>query len=322
MALIQFKNPIKYRKQAITIAAPEGMYTGQYVRCGKRAPLAVGNILPVGKCPEGTLICNLESRPGDRGSYIRASGTVGSIIAQTTSGKTVIRLPSGQKKVVKGVCRAMVGVVAGGGRPEKPIMKAGRAYWKAKAKRRGWPKVRGVAMNPVEHPHGGGNHQHVGKPTTVSRKTTAGRKVGLIAARRTGRKLETVTKKLIFGAVSGFFFFFFKQVEFINENRVNSPNKLKLNYKIFQTQISRFIIVHLCAAIEFSLNIYLLITPFLFMRTECKSFRGFMFLLIARKFCSRSNLKKISTYCGTTGQLQILKELIFYTENCLYRTTL
>ena len=144
----------------------------------------------------GTLVCNLESIPGDRGRYIRASGAVGSIIAQTASGKTVIRLPSGQKKVVKGRCRAMVGVIAGGGRPEKAILKAGRAYWKHKVKRNCWPKVRGVAMNPVEHPHGGGNHQHVGKPTTVSRKKPAGKKVGLIAARRTGRK--TGTNKPVF----------------------------------------------------------------------------------------------------------------------------
>ena len=82
----------------------------------------------------------------------------------------------------------MVGnVIAGGGRVDKPILKAGRAYYAAKAKRNNWPKVRGVAMNPVEHPHGGGNHQHVGKATTVKRDTPAGRKVGLIAARRTGR---------------------------------------------------------------------------------------------------------------------------------------
>jgi len=195
VALIRFKNPIKYCKQEITMAAPEGMYTGQYVRCGRKAPLAVGNILPVGQCPEGTLICNLESRPGDRGSYIRASGAVGSVIAQTATGKTVVRLPSGQKKVIKSVCRAMVGVIAGGGRPEKPIMKAGRAYWRAKAKRNVWPRVRGVAMNPVEHPHGGGNHQHVGKPTTIARLKTAGRKVGLIAARRTGIKTGTSGKK-------------------------------------------------------------------------------------------------------------------------------
>ena len=105
----------------------------------------------------GTLICNLESRPNDRGKYIRASGTVGAVVAQTAGGKTVIRLPSGQKKIVKGFCRAMVGVVAGGGRPEKPMLKAGRSYHKYKVKRNSWPRVSGVCMNPVEHPHGGGS---------------------------------------------------------------------------------------------------------------------------------------------------------------------
>jgi large subunit ribosomal protein L8e len=81
----------------------------------------------------------------------------------------------------------MVGIVAGGGRIDKPMLKAGRAYHKYKAKRNCWPKVRGVAMNPVEHPHGGGNHQHIGKASTVGRGRSAGKKVGLIAARRTGR---------------------------------------------------------------------------------------------------------------------------------------
>lgn len=81
----------------------------------------------------------------------------------------------------------MVGVVAGGGRTDKPILKAGRAFHKYRVKRNEWPRVRGVAMNPVEHPHGGGNHQHIGHPSTVRRDAPAGKKVGLIAARRTGR---------------------------------------------------------------------------------------------------------------------------------------
>lgn len=82
--------------------------------------------------------------------------------------------------------RATIGIVAGGGRIDKPLLKAGNAYHKYKAKRNCWPRVRGVAMNPVDHPHGGGNHQHVGHPTTVSRHAPPGQKVGLIAARRTG----------------------------------------------------------------------------------------------------------------------------------------
>jgi len=82
----------------------------------------------------------------------------------------------------------MVGIVGGGGRTEKPILKANSNYYRYKAKgRKCWPKVGGVKMNPVDHPHGGGNHAHLGKPGTISRFTVPGRKVGLIAARRCGR---------------------------------------------------------------------------------------------------------------------------------------
>ena len=73
----------------------------------------------------------------------------------------------------------IAGIVAGGGRIDKPMLKAGRAYYKYKAKRNCWPKVRGVAMNPVEHPHGGGNHQHIGKASTVRRDASAGKKVSV-----------------------------------------------------------------------------------------------------------------------------------------------
>uniref|UniRef100_A0A8C5DFU2 Large ribosomal subunit protein uL2 n=1 Tax=Gouania willdenowi TaxID=441366 RepID=A0A8C5DFU2_GOUWI len=97
------------------------------------------------------------------------------------------------KGIVKKSTACFLGVVAGGGRIDKPILKAGRAYHKYKAKRNCWPRVRGVAMNPVEHPFGGGNHQHIGKPSTIRRDAPAGRKVGLIAARRTGRLRGTKT---------------------------------------------------------------------------------------------------------------------------------
>ena len=168
--------------------AVEGMHTGQYVYCGRRAVLQIGNVLPVGEMPEGTVICNVEEKLGDRGKLARASGNYATVIAQNAdSRKTRIKLPSGAKKVIPATNRAMVGIIAGGGRIDKPILKAGRAYHKYKVKRNCWPKVRGVAMNPVEHPHGGGNHQHIGKASTVRRDASAGRKVGLIAARRTGR---------------------------------------------------------------------------------------------------------------------------------------
>merc|ERR1711890_108235 len=103
------------------------------------------------------------------------------------NGRTKLKLPSGAKRAVFSGSRAMIGIVAGGGRTDKPMLKAGRAYHKYKIKRNCWPKTRGVAMNPVEHPHGGGNHQHIGHASTVKRDAPAGKKVGLIAARRTGR---------------------------------------------------------------------------------------------------------------------------------------
>ncbi|KAJ2972379.1 hypothetical protein NUW58_g9196 [Xylaria curta] len=80
----------------------------------------------------------------------------------------------------------MIGIVAGGGRTDKPLLKASRAKHKFAVKRNSWPKTRGVAMNPVDHPHGGGNHQHIGKASTISRYAAQGQKAGLIAARRTG----------------------------------------------------------------------------------------------------------------------------------------
>jgi 60S ribosomal protein L2 len=88
--------------------------------------------------------------------------------------------------------RATVGVVAGGGRIDKPLLKAGRAYHKYRVKRNCWPRTRGVAMNPVDHPHGGGNHEHIGHSSTVKRGSVPGQKVGLIAARRTGLQRGTI----------------------------------------------------------------------------------------------------------------------------------
>jgi large subunit ribosomal protein L8e len=164
------------------------MFSGQFIYAGKKATLTIGNILPVGQIPEGAVICNIEAKVGDCGKLARASGDYAIIVSQDPDKSvTRIRLPSGSKKTLNSSCRAMIGLVAGGGRTDKPMLKAGRAYHKYKAKRNEWPKVRGVAMNPVDHPHGGGNQQHMGKPGTVKRTLSAGAKSGQISARRTGR---------------------------------------------------------------------------------------------------------------------------------------
>ncbi|KAG5223322.1 ribosomal protein [Salix suchowensis] len=176
LARVSFRHPFRYKKQKELFVAAEGMYTGQFVYCGKKANLMVGNVLPLRSVPEGAVVCNVEHHVGDRGVFARASGTM-----------LLIKLPSGSKKIIPSGCRGMIGQVAGGGRTEKPMLKAGNAYHKFRVKRNCWPKVRGVAMNPVEHPHGGGNHQHIGHASTVRRDAPPGQKVGLIAARRTGR---------------------------------------------------------------------------------------------------------------------------------------
>jgi large subunit ribosomal protein L8e len=125
------------------------------------------------------VICNLEHIAGNGGKIARASGDYCTIMTQDPdAGKTRIKLPSGARKTVANKCRAMVGIIAGGGRIDKPMLKAGTAFHKYKnGKRNEWPTVRGVCMNPVEHPFGGGNHQHIGKPSTVRRDKAHGRKV-------------------------------------------------------------------------------------------------------------------------------------------------
>ncbi|XVF18007.1 hypothetical protein REPUB_Repub10bG0174500 [Reevesia pubescens] len=188
LARVVFRHPFRYKKQKELFVAAEGMYTGQFVYCGKKATLMVGNVLPVRSIPEGAVVCNVEHHVGDRGVFARASGDYAIIISHNPDNDTTrIKLPSGIKKVIPSGCRAMIGQVAGGGRTEKPLLKAGNAFHKYRVKRNCWPKVRGVAMNPVEHPHGGGNHQHIGHASTVRRDAPPGQKVGLIAARRTGR---------------------------------------------------------------------------------------------------------------------------------------
>lgn len=188
LAQVVFRDPYRYKLRKEYFIAVEGMYSGQHIFCGRKAEINTGNVLPVKNIPEGSAVCNIEQYSGDRGSFARASGSYALIVSHSEEdNKTKIKLPSGTKKTINSDSRAMLGVTAGGGRIDKPVMKAGNQYHKYKAKRNRWPRVKGMCMNPVEHPHGGGNHQHIGKASTVARDTPRGRKVGLIAARRTGR---------------------------------------------------------------------------------------------------------------------------------------
>ena len=169
------------------VVATEGISIGSNVAIGDNVSLRPGNITTISNIPEGTAINNLELRPGDGGKVARTAGNSAFVEAHLDNGKVRIRLPSGTSRDMPGKCRATIGVLAGHGRGEMPMRTAGAAHYKAKARGKLYPHVSGVAMNPVAHPHGGGNHQAVHGPNSVARGTSPGAKVGNIAPSRTGR---------------------------------------------------------------------------------------------------------------------------------------
>ncbi len=169
------------------ILAPEGIAIGDTIAVGKGSELKIGNTLPLGEIPEGTSVHNLEIKLGDGGKLVRASGTFAKVVGRTVAGVTVL-LPSKKTKIFSPLCRATVGIVAGGGRLEKPFMKAGKRWHAKRARGKLYPITSAVSMNAMEHPFGSGRGSHMGKPNTAPRFAPPGRKVGLIKARRTGRK--------------------------------------------------------------------------------------------------------------------------------------
>lgn len=173
----------------IWVIAPEGLKIGQWIEFGKTALPKDGNVLPLEKIPEGTQIYNIEKTPGDGGKLVRAGGAFAQVIShESRLNLTYLLLPSKKTISINSNSRATIGKVSGSGRKEKPFTKAGNSYYKYKARNKLYPIVRGVAMNPVDHPHGGGGHKHVGHPSSVSRNTPPGRKVGHISPKRTGKK--------------------------------------------------------------------------------------------------------------------------------------
>ncbi|WP_313691326.1 50S ribosomal protein L2 [Halorarum halobium] len=168
------------------VLAPEGVTVGEEIQVGVSAEIKPGNTLPLAEIPEGVPVCNVESKPGDGGKFARASGVNATLLTHDRT-VAVVQLPSGEVKRLNPEARATIGVVAGGGRTEKPFVKAGNKHHKMKSRGTKYPRVRGVAMNAVDHPFGGGGRQHPGQPKSVSRNAPPGRKVGDIASKRTGR---------------------------------------------------------------------------------------------------------------------------------------
>ncbi|MHA1913870.1 MAG: 50S ribosomal protein L2 [Promethearchaeota archaeon] len=169
---------------------PEGIFIGQEFiqsKTGYGQSIAVGNILPLKKIPLGTLVFNIESSPQDGGKFARSSG-VAATVRNKSGNKVEVLFRSKKTKWIHEKCLATIGVVAGGGRTDKPFLKAGNKHHYIKSKAKKWPVVRGVAMVAASHPYGGGAKQSPHKSTTTSRNKPPGRKVGQIAARRTGHQ--------------------------------------------------------------------------------------------------------------------------------------
>lgn len=169
------------------VFAPENIHVGDEIIIGATSEINPGNVLTLKDIPEGTLIHNIELRPGDGGKLVRCSGTFAKIVAKTDKYATVL-LPSHKEKEFLLECRASIGTVAGAGRTEKPFLKAGTMYHKMRARNKLYPHVCGISMNAVDHPFGGKCSHIKGRPTQSPRSAPPGRKVGKIAPRRTGRK--------------------------------------------------------------------------------------------------------------------------------------
>ncbi len=179
---------VQTEEDVFVVPAATGVSVGQVVEAGEEAPAIPGNVVPLKNVPEGERVFCIELVPGDGGKLVRGAGG-SAIVMGKDENRIRVKLPSGKIKLLHPECRAIVGTVAGTGIREKPILKAGKMFHIMKAKHRYWPRVSASSMNAFEHPFGGGRkHRHAGKPQTSPRNAPPGRKVGYIAARRTGRK--------------------------------------------------------------------------------------------------------------------------------------
>ncbi len=179
LAVIDFDGDVDYQ------LAAEGMSVGQKISVGS-SEISIGNIMTLSEIPEGTAVHNVEKSPGDGGKFVKVAGASAQVVSRGNI--VVLQMPSGELKDFNPGCRAAIGVVAGGGRTDKPLAKAGKKHHALRSSSKDNFHVSGVAMNPVDHPHGGGSHPHVGGPSTVSRNAWPGQKVGRLSPQKKKKK--------------------------------------------------------------------------------------------------------------------------------------
>ncbi len=154
------------------ILAPQRLKVGDKVEAGEKADIKPGNALPLGKIPVGTIVHNVELKAGKGGQVARSAGAYVQIVGRET-GYAQVRLASGELRLVRQECMATVGAVSNAEHNNENLGKAGRRRWMGRR-----PHVRGVVMNPIDHPHGGGEGRTSGgrHPVTPWGKPTKGKR--------------------------------------------------------------------------------------------------------------------------------------------------
>lgn len=171
-------------KGSFFIPAFTGMIEGQKINFDNK--IEHGSILPLDIIPLKTPIYCIESMFGDGGKFIKTSGSYAEIIRKYGD-LVFVMLPSKKEKAFNKKCRAIIGVIAGAGRLDKPVLKAGKKHYMKKAKNRLWPRTSAIKMNAVDHPFGSGRGK-VPKSKIAKRNVPPGAKVGLLRPTRTGKR--------------------------------------------------------------------------------------------------------------------------------------
>tara|TARA_Y100000590_G_C15706647_1_gene1008853 strand:+ start:1002 stop:1838 length:837 start_codon:yes stop_codon:yes gene_type:complete len=167
IALIHYEDGAK-----AYILAPQRLSVGDTIVSGENADIKPGNALPLSSIPVGTIIHNVELKPGKGGQIARSAGTYVQLVGRDQS-YSILRLNSGEQRMTRSECMATVGAVSNPDNKNIKLAKAGRSRWLGKR-----PSVRGVVMNPIDHPHGGGEGKTSGgrHPVTPWGKPTKGKK--------------------------------------------------------------------------------------------------------------------------------------------------
>ena len=173
------------------IIATKGMNVGDHISNGVDAPIKQGNCLPLSLIPQGTLISCIELNPGAGAQLARSAGTYASLVSKDGQ-YVLIKLKSGEVRKVLSTCRATVGIVSNDKNNLKELGKAGAKRWRGVR-----PTVRGVAMNPVDHPHGGGEGRTSGGRPAVSPTGVKAKGKKTRSNKRTDKMIVTRRKKRV-----------------------------------------------------------------------------------------------------------------------------